>query len=175
MNIRHRRDRNHRQSLGLTISPTLHPAPRTGSAKAAADADRAAKAAGYAQIARESGGMMEVRIIRPVDARGMFTAAAAGDRDAARLSRALVALLKGANGAAGMQCSVCDVELAGTRFTAVFALPACDDPSKLIAAGLCTACTSDPEARMRRAVQGLRRLFPALRCVEMQGHSAGRA
>jgi hypothetical protein len=132
-------------------------------------------AEGIARFEEESGGLLAIVVISPEDAPALFEAARAGDPDAVRLAHAVTALVERVNDAEGALCASCDANLADTAFSAVIATPACDDPALGIGLGVCIECATEHDAIVLKAGEGLRRAFPSLRHITLQGHGAGRA
>ena len=114
-------------------------------------------------------------VISPEDAPALFAAARAGNPEAARLAGAVTALVERVNGAEAVLCASCDANLADTPFSAVIATPARDDPGLGIGLGVCAGCATGHDAIVLKAGEGLRRAFPSLRHITLQGHGAGQA
>jgi hypothetical protein len=139
------------------------------------DAERTAWTEGLSRILTESGGALAVMIVRPPDAPALFEAAQAGDREAARMARAVAAFVERVNGAEPTLCATCDADLADTPFSVAVVLPSCDDPTKGVAVGVCAECASGRDAILGKAIEALRQVLPDIRHIEMQGHAAGHA
>jgi hypothetical protein len=145
----------------------------------AAKAENAAWAAGIGEVAQESGGMMDIRIVRRSDTPGLAIAALEGSREARRLVTAVTTLTNRVRssgiGADAALCGCCDRHLARVPYAVVVAMLYRDDPSTSIVLGICAHCGPDLASIQKKAVVAFRRIFPDARDVVMQGHEGGRA
>ena len=135
-------------------------------------------ATGIHTVANEAAGMMSLTVIRPIDVPALILAALAGDPDALRLAHVVNELADhvraAGTGTKSAMCGCCDAALLAGPFSAVVAVPYRDDPTRCITMGICKVCGTEPDAIEAKAIEGLRRIFPDGRKIEMH-HGGGRA
>lgn len=121
-----------------------------------------------ATVHREAEGMLQVEIIRPVDAPGLMAAARAGDSDALRLLNLVPGTcthIETAPAESPATCLTCERLLAGrTDYSVLIAIPAGSrDPSMVVGCGICPVCATKPADLIRCAEIGMQRIYPGCR------------
>ncbi len=130
------------------------------------------------RVTTESGGVLSVDIVRPIDFLNLVTAALTGDSAAARLVRTAGDAVIGFGAMPPDQpalCACCPRPLLSGSYSVAVVTPACDAPGLGLALGICTACATDPDDLLSKAREGLTRLWPNLRPVAVTHPSGSRA
>ena len=126
-------------------------------------------------VTTESGGVLNVDIVRPIDFLNLVTAALTGDAAAARLVRTAGDAVIGFGFMPPDQpalCACCPRPLLSGSYSVAVVTPACDAPGQGLALGICTACATQPDDLLAKAWEGLTRIWPDLRPVAVT-HPAG--
>lgn len=137
-----------------------------------------ALAEGLARFQSEAGGVMELVVIRPIDAAGIMLDALAGDIRAASVVKAIehaADAIRDAPRRLPMLCAACPRPLKGGRYSFGIALPASDNPTHGLALAVCTRCATERGDIQTKATAALRRVFPDLRPVTVTHAAGGRA
>ena len=120
-------------------------------------------------ISAESGGMVELIVVRPADMPGLLGDVLLGDAQATGIFRMVVDTIKRVDAApkrAPMLCVSCPRALR-KGYAICIAIPAKDD-----ALAVCPRCGGDLAAIKAKATEGLKKFWPDLRSIE-QTHTAG--
>jgi hypothetical protein len=127
----------------------------------------------------ESGGLMNLAVIDPLDILLVLADALAGEPEAARIAPAILAQIERvsapAKGLPPALCGTCDRELTTVSYSIAVATPRRDRPERAITIGICHHCAIDSADIRKKAVEGFQRLFPDAKQVVLQGHEAGHA
>jgi len=130
-------------------------------------ADMALKS-GVDRLTAEAAGVMELVVIRPVDALDVIDAAMAGDGDALRVLGAIRQAAEGIDRAPRhrpLLCASCPRPLRNAAFAFVVILPARDNPVQALGLAVCTRCATEPDAIRQKAIGSLRNIWPKLRPI----------
>ena len=130
--------------------------------------------AGVEAISAESGGMVELVVVRPADVPGLLGDVLLGDAQATGIFRMVFDTIKRVEAApkrAPMLCVACPRALR-KGYAVCIAIPAKDDPRQVLALAVCPRCGGDLAAIKAKATEGLRKFWPDLRSIE-QTHAAG--
>jgi hypothetical protein len=132
-------------------------------------------AASMTRLHNESGGYVEIATVRPVDVPSIVASALAGDAEARRLLVAVnegIRHIRSAPRRKPALCVCCPRPLrAGQQFSVVVVVPVREAPEQLLALGVCARCATTTDEITAKAIQGLRRLWPALRPLPQGGHA----
>ncbi len=119
----------------------------------------------------ESGGALYIYVVQTEDVPELLGDALTGNSLAGYLLRAVAETLERVKSAPRRQpplCASCPRRLRkGVAYSTVAVFPACDDPTKMLALAVCTTCATEPDAIKEKARQGLQRIWPDLRHVEI--------
>ena len=127
------------------------------------------------RVTAESGGVLNVDIVRPIDFLNLVTAALTGDVAAARLVTTAgdaVAAFASMPRRQPALCACCPAPLVPGRYAVAVVTAASDTASQGITMGICAACAIEPDDLLAKAREGLARLWPDLRPVAVT-HPAG--
>lgn len=139
---------------------------------------KAALAAGLQRINVEAAGVIDLIVVRPIDAAEMLADAIAGSAEAMRLFRAISDAsdrIAQAPKRTPMLCASCPRPLRGSGYAFVVALPAVDRPEQALAMAVCTCCATEPDAIKAKAVDALRSIWPDLKPIAVTHPGGGRA
>jgi hypothetical protein len=136
--------------------------------------------AGIEQVHAEAGGLLDVTIIDSVTGSALWAAAVLGDHEAASLLQAVAqaaARIKQAPQRMPALCMCCPRPVKRITAATVFgvAVPASPNPSGAVGFVFCDRCGDDRASLLNKAAEGLRRIWPDLRCVEITHPEGGRA
>lgn len=134
--------------------------------------------AGLHRIHDEAGGVVELVVVRQVDALDLLADAMGGDTKAAGLLQATnqaLGRIAAAPRHLPMLCSACPRPLKPGRFAIVLALPAKSGPANAIGLAVCQHCASSVDDIRAKATIGLRRIWPNLRAVTVTHPAGGEA
>lgn len=137
-----------------------------------------ALAEGLAHFQSEAGGVMELVVVRPIDAAGVMLDALAGDTRAANVVKAIdraADAIRDAPRRLPMLCASCPRPLKGGRYSFGIALPMSENPTHGLALAVCTRCATERGEIQAKATAALRRVFPDLRSVAVTHAAGGRA
>lgn len=130
-------------------------------------------------ITAESGGLLDLLIVRPVDLPFVIAEATAGTPDAVMLLIALdaaVARITAASRRSPMLCTSCPRPLLRkTHYSFCIVLPSREDPTNGLALVVCSKCAVTVEEIKAKGVVGLRRIWPGLHQVDITHPTGGRA
>ena len=139
---------------------------------------KAALLAGVEAVTAESGGMMEVAVVRPSDVPVLLGEALAGSEDAAMLLRLYgdtsARIDKAAGAGTPMLCVSCPRALQ-KGYSVAAALPRRDNPHHAVAVAVCPRCGPDRAAIEAKAMQGFAKIWTGLRPIQLTHHDGGRA
>ena len=127
------------------------------------------------RVTAESGGVLSVDIVRPIDFLNLVSAALTGDAKAARL---VTTAGDAVAGFAAMPrnkpalCACCPAPLVSGRYAVAIVTAASDAAAQGLALGICTACAIQPDDLLAKAREGLSRIWPDARPVVLT-HPAG--
>ena len=130
--------------------------------------------AGVEAISAESGGIVELVVVRPADVPGLLGDVLLGDAQATGIFRMVFDTIKRVEAApkrAPMLCVACPRALR-KGYAVCIAIPAKADPGQALALAVCPRCGGDLAAIKAKATEGLRKFWPDLRSIE-QTHTAG--
>lgn len=133
--------------------------------------------AGIQSINDEAAGMVDVSIVDAVTWAELLAHALMGDRGSEAVLQAVIqagARVKQAPRRQPTLCLCCPRAVKRVSANTVFgvAMPAISNPTGAIGFVFCDRCAADRDALPTKAVQGLRRIWPKLRQVEIT-HSLG--
>ncbi len=129
-------------------------------------------------VTTESGGVLCVDIVRPIDFLNLVTAALTGDAAAARLVRTAGDAVIGFSSMPPDQpalCACCPRPLLSGSYSVAVVTPACDAPGQGLALGICTACAIEPDDLLAKAREGLSRIWPNVRPLAVTYPAGSRA
>ncbi len=135
-------------------------------------------AEGLARFQSEAGGLMELVVVRPIDAVDVMADALAGDGRAVSVLQAIeraAEAIRAAPRRLPMLCAACPRPLKGGHYSFGIALPMSDNPTHGLALAVCTRCATERGDIQTMATAALRRLFPDLRPVAVTHADGGRA
>lgn len=130
------------------------------------------------EFTAESGGMQIVDAVKLEDVLPLRLKAALGDRGAAQtmsLVQQALASIAAAPRNEPTLCATCDAVLIEVEFSIIVTRPGCDNPAKGLAIGVCKSCAPDRDALDRKALEGLRKIWPKLREIQVTHSGSGRA
>lgn len=133
---------------------------------------------GVRDIQSEAGGVIELAIVRPIDAPELIGFALASDADAVRLVRAIAETqshIAAAPKRKPVLCASCPRPLRKHAHSVVLALPACDDPTKALCTAVCVGCATTRDEITAKAAKALRSIWPDLRQIVVTDRVGGRA
>jgi hypothetical protein len=139
---------------------------------------REALAEGISTISAEASGVMNLAIVRPIDAVMYLAEAIAGSADAARVFRSVTqaqAGIKKAERRKPMLCASCPRALRKNAYTFAVTLPRCDDPTQALTMAVCHHCGTDLEVTTAKALGALRLIWPNLRPIVVTHADGGHA
>jgi len=131
-----------------------------------------------ANLRTESGGAVDLFIVRPVDAPDVVAHALASDPLAVKVFEALANASRAVEAAPKKRpllCATCPRPLRGTAFAFGLVLPMRDDPRSGAAFGICVRCATPVEALQANATKALHKLWPDLVPIEVSHPEGGRA
>lgn len=137
-----------------------------------------ALAKGIAHFQSEAGGLMELVVVRPVDAIDVMADALAGDSRAVCVLKAIeqaADAIRNAPRRLPMLCASCPRPLRGSGYAFAVGLPDTDRPTHGLALAVCTRCATERGDIQAKATAALRRVFPDLRPVAVTHPAGGRA
>lgn len=126
----------------------------------------------------ESGGAVDLFVVRPVDAPDVVARALAGDPLAQRVFEALASASRAMDAAPKRKpllCATCPRPLRGSAFAIGLVLPMRDNPQSGAAFGLCVKCATPVEALQANATKAMHKLWPDLEPIEITHPAGGRA
>lgn len=133
---------------------------------------------GIRAVHDEAAGVLQVVVIRATDAVDLFSAALAGNAEAARLFRVVAdaseRIAASRETTRPALCASCPRTLRDNAFAFAVALPACDDPTNAVALAVCRRCARSTDDIRRKATFALKQLWPEARPIEVHP-TAGRA
>ena len=133
---------------------------------------------GIARFQSEAGGMMELIVVRPIDAIDVMADALAGDSRAVCVLKAIeqaADAIRTAPRRLPMLCAACPRPLRGSGYSFGVALPDTDHPKHGLALAVCTRCATERRDIETKVTAALRRVFPDLRPVTVTHAAGGRA
>jgi hypothetical protein len=133
---------------------------------------------GIEALQDEAQGVMSLVVIHPAEAPALFLDAAAGVPGAIQALNAYsdtMWRIRSAPRRDPMLCAACPRPLRKRAFAIVLAIPERDDPTRCLGLGICGKCASTDAQIRAKALEGLRRLWPTAREIEISGHPAGHA
>ena len=133
---------------------------------------------GVADVSRQSGGLLSVVPVLLADLPYLAADALLGDHEAGRLLGTAIDTLRRFDAAPRRSqplCASCPRVLRPGRYNLALVMPECDDPTRMLALGVCRHCATDAAGVMAKASESLRRLWPDLRMVKPTHASGGRA
>ncbi len=139
---------------------------------------RAALHAGVEAVTRESGGLVELLVVRPTDIPDLLADVLLGDAEATGIFRMVsdtVTRIETAPKRAPMLCVACPRALR-KGYAICVAIPAKDNPRQAIALAVCPRCGDNDRATISaKASEGLKKSWPDLRPVAQTHATGGRA
>lgn len=127
-------------------------------------------------IHAESGGLLDLLIVRAIDMPPIIAEATAGSPDAIMLVFALEDTMKRIEAAprrSPMLCVSCPRPLLRkTLYSFAVVLPSRERPTNGLALAVCAKCAVTPQEIREKAIKGLSRVWPSLRSVTIT-HSIG--
>lgn len=135
---------------------------------------------GIEQVQEEARGLLDVTIIDAVTGSELLASAVMGDSEATALLQAVTqaaARIKQAPPRTPALCMCCPRPVKRVTAATVFgvAVPASPNPSGAVGFVFCDRCGADRASLLTKAAEGLRRIWPDLRCVEITHPEGGRA
>lgn len=131
---------------------------------------------GVERLQSEAGGILELAVIRPIDAVNLLGRVIMGDREAASLLDAVnqtLTRMRDAPASAPLVCVSCPNPIRdGRRCAFVAALPTGGNPASGLMVAVCPRCATEPAAIQAKAMKGLRGIWPDLRPITVT-HAAG--
>ena len=136
--------------------------------------------AGIKQVQDEARGLLDVTIIDAVTRSELLASAVLGDPEATVLLQAVTqaaARIQQAPRRMPALCMCCPRPVKRVTAATVFgvAVPASLNPSGVVGFVFCERCGADRASLLTKAAEGLRRIWPDLRCVEITHPEGGRA
>ncbi len=132
-------------------------------------------------VRSESGGLLDLMVVRPADFAFVVVEAAAGDPDAIRVLAALETTVKRIAAAprrSPMRCVACpQLLLKKTVFSFCIVEPSRANPTSSLVVAVCSRCATTPEQIQEKAVTALRQIWPDIssRPITVTHPSGGQA
>ncbi|MGI4951202.1 MAG: hypothetical protein ACRYGM_05305 [Janthinobacterium lividum] len=127
-------------------------------------------AQGIRAVHDQAAGALLVEIVRPADMAGLIADAMAGYSNAyqiLRLTNEFIQAVRASAPKRPMLCGCCPRSIRRRPFNVALAIPACDDAANAVVIGICDHCATDPDALLDKARQGLARIWPDLRAIDV--------
>ena len=133
---------------------------------------------GVTEVSHQSGGLLSVVPVLLADLPHLAADALLGDPKAGQLLGAAMDALRRLDAAPRRSqplCASCPRMLRPGRYNLALVMPECDDPTRMLALGVCRHCATDAAGVMAKASESLHRIWPDLRPVKPTHASGGRA
>ena len=113
---------------------------------------------GLDRLHAEAAGVLQVTVVRADQASDLLLQAICGDADAFRLVQSASHLserIAKATGTEAVVCGSCPRPLRHGGFALVVVAPSCDDPTQVLAFGICGACAVENNAIGTKAIEAV--------------------
>jgi hypothetical protein len=130
---------------------------------------------GLDRLHAEAAGVLTMTIVRADEASDLLLHAMCGDAQASLLLQAASCLsgrIAKATVGDAVLCGSCPRPLRHAGFALAVVAPSCDDPTQVLAFGICPNCASESSAIGAKAVEALSLIWPGSRAIVVT-HAAG--
>ncbi len=133
---------------------------------------------GLRALHRESGGVVLLQIVRPLEAGALAELAAGGDAEAEQLLEASLQVIQRVASASRRDpvcCAACKARVLGMQFACAVVLPYQASADAGIGMAICWGCGTEPAAILAAAQNAIRELWPNTRAIRATHTTGGRA
>lgn len=139
---------------------------------------KGAWAKGIEELHKEASGVLAVQVVQQADMAELLGYVLAGDPEAIRVLSVVRDALRRIQDAPRnrpMLCASCPKPLRNGAYAIIAAFPAHNDAARGMGLAVCRSCGTTDDAIQRKALEGLRRIWPDVRPVTVTHPEGGQA